>query len=325
MPVVTATEENIDRAAELIRSGRIVAFPTETVYGLGADATDGDAIAHIFAVKERPSFDPLIVHICAREMLPSLVTTIPEPAAILARRFWPGPLTIVLPKTPIVADIATAGLLTVAVRMPDHPVALELIKRAERPIAAPSANLFGHISPTTARHVVDQLGDRVPLVLDGGPCRVGLESTIISFIDREPLLLRPGGLSLEQIEALIGPVRQAASGEGPLAPGRGSSHYAPRTALTVIEDPNEVSQEERSCAALLLVQPLSEEQMETAAGFAHIELLAEADRLEHAAAALFAAMHHLDRGRFQHIYAVSIPETGLGRAIMDRLRRAQNG
>jgi L-threonylcarbamoyladenylate synthase len=332
MRVVPATSEHIAQAAALIRSGEVVAFPTETVYGLGADATNGDAVARVFAIKERPSFDPLIVHIAAEEMLARLVTTVPEPVAKLTHRFWPGPLTVVLPKSLVIPAIVTAGLPAVAVRMPDHPVALELIERAARPIAAPSANRFGHVSPTTAHHVLEQLGDRIPLVLDGGPCRVGIESTIVSFVDHEPLLLRPGGLTLEAIEAVIGPVRPAATGEGPLAPGRAARHYAPRTPLTVIDSPAEVSPEHRTRAALLLVQPLPDEGAEhhnnpprrpRTEGFAHVELLAASGHLERAAAALFASMRQLDAGGFERIYAVAIPERDLGRAIMDRLRRAQ--
>jgi L-threonylcarbamoyladenylate synthase len=332
MRVVPATSEHIAQAAALIRSGEVLAFPTETVYGLGADATNGDAVARVFAIKERPSFDPLIVHIAAEEMLTRLVTVVPDPVAKLTRRFWPGPLTVVLPKSLVIPDIVTAGLPAVAVRIPDHPVALELIERAARPIAAPSANRFGHVSPTTAQHVLDQLGNRIPLVLDGGPCRVGLESTIVSFVDHEPLLLRPGGLILEDIENVIGPIRIAAAGEGPLAPGRAARHYAPRTPLTVIKSPAEVPPKQRADAALLLVQPLPDEASRHndkpqwnagTEGFGHVELLAAAGHLERAAAALFASMRQLDAGGFEHIYAVAIPERGLGRAIMDRLRRAQ--
>jgi L-threonylcarbamoyladenylate synthase len=333
MRIVPATSEHIAHAAALIRSGQVLAFPTETVYGLGADATNADAVARVFAVKDRPSFDPLIVHIAAAETLARLVTMVPDPVGRLTHRFWPGPLTVVLPKSLVIPDIVTAGLPAVAVRMPDHPVALELIEQAACPIAAPSANRFGHVSPTTAQHVLEQLVDRIPLVLDGGPCRVGLESTIVSFVDQEPLLLRPGGLTLEDIESVIGPIRIAAAGEGPLAPGRIARHYAPRTPLTVINSPGEVSPEHRTRAALLLIQPLPDaasrahgtrpQQHTSTKGFAHIELLAAAGRLERAAAALFASMRQLDAGRFERIYAVAIPERGLGRAIMDRLRRAQ--
>jgi L-threonylcarbamoyladenylate synthase len=332
MPVVPATSEHIALAAALIRSGQVLAFPTETVYGLGADATNGHAVARVFAVKERPSFDPLIVHIAAEETLARLVTVIPDPVAKLTHRFWPGPLTVVLPKSLVIPDIVTAGLAAVAVRMPDHPVALELIEQAARPIAAPSANRFGHVSPTTAQHVLEQLGDRIPLVLDGGPCRVGLESTIVSFVDEEPLLLRAGGLILEDIESVIGPIRIAVAGEGPLAPGRAARHYAPRTPLTVINSSAEVSAEHRTGTVLLLIQPLPDEAARhhnkaqhhpDTEGFAHVELLAAAGNLERAATALFARLRQLDAGGFEHIYAVAVPERGLGRAIMDRLRRAQ--
>jgi len=334
MAIVPATAENISRAAAFIRGGDVVAFPTETVYGLGAAATNAVAAARVFEIKERPSFDPLIVHISAPSILADLVTAVPDRVASLTRRFWPGPLTVVLPKRQGVPDIVTAGLPSIAVRVPDHPVALELIARAGCPIAAPSANRFGQLSPTTASHVVEQLGTRVSLVLDGGPCRVGVESTIVSFLGGEALLLRPGGVSMEEIESLIGPVRVAAHGEGPLAPGRTARHYAPRTPLTLVDRPGEVPAEQRSHAALLLVQPLTRLPHRTPAtspspdetrGFARVEILADAGRLDLAAAGLFGAMRRLDERGFAHIYAVVIPEMGLGRAIMDRLRRAQTG
>jgi tRNA threonylcarbamoyl adenosine modification protein (Sua5/YciO/YrdC/YwlC family) len=202
-----ATPDAIAAAADLIRRGALVAFPTETVYGLGADATDAGAVARVFEVKARPSFDPLIVHIDSAAMLARVAVTVPPTATALIERFWPGPLTIVLPKTARICGITTAGLPSVAVRMPDHPVARALIEAAQCPIAAPSANPFGYVSPTTAAHVDAQLGGQIPLILDGGPCRVGVESTIVSFLDHQPALLRAGGVALEDLERVTGPLR----------------------------------------------------------------------------------------------------------------------
>jgi L-threonylcarbamoyladenylate synthase len=314
--IVSATPENVGRAAGLIRAGEVVAFPTETVYGLGADATDARAVARIFEIKERPSFDPLIVHIEAA-WWPELVTGIPEDARALAQRFWPGPLTIVLPKTDRIPDVVTAGLPSVAVRVPAHPVARALIEASGRPIAAPSANPFGYVSPTTAAHVEDQIGARVPLILDGGPCRVGIESTVISFLRERPALLRPGGVTLEQIEEIIGPVEPASSPSAPEAPGQLPRHYAPRTALTLVRAVEDIPLAERASAALLLPHPVA-----GATGFRHVELLAEREDLIQAAANLFGCLRKLDAGGHERIYAVAVPERGLGRAIMDRLRRA---
>ena len=197
---VKATEENIKLAGKIIKEGGLVAFPTETVYGLGANALNPYAVAKIFEVKKRPTFDPLIVHISKIEWLEKLTTQVDEKALKLIEKFWPGPLTLVLPKSNIVPDIVTAGLPTVAIRMPSHNVALALIENAETPISAPSANPFGYISPTTADHVERMLGDKIDLILDGGKCPIGIESTVLSLIDEEPKILRPGGLPVEEIE-----------------------------------------------------------------------------------------------------------------------------
>jgi L-threonylcarbamoyladenylate synthase len=280
-------------------------------------------VTRVFEIKARPSFDPLIVHLSEADMLEDVAVAVPDGARTLTHVFWPGPLTLVLPKKGSVPDIVTAGLTSVAVRMPDHPVALELIKRSERPIAAPSANRFGMISPTTAQHVADQLGADISLILDGGPCRIGIESTIVSFATPDPLLLRPGGVSVEEIEAIVGPIRIAEKGEGPVAPGRLPRHYAPFTPLTVVDTLNTVTPAKRTDTALLLVLPLDSRESTDAQGFAHVETLAPSGDLKEAAANLFATMRRLDAGGFAHIYAVAIPEQGLGLAIMDRLRRAQ--
>ena len=222
------------QAAKIIRHGGIVAFPTETVYGLGADAFNPLAVARIFEAKRRPYFDPLIVHVANPADVKKLVEEIPSNAKKLTERFWPGPLTVVLFKEENIPDIVTAGLPTVAIRMPNHPMALSLIIESKCPIAAPSANPFGYLSPTTAEHVREQLGDQVDLILDGGPCPVGVESTIVSFLEEEPRLLRPGGVSLEEIESIIGKVKiSPIEEERPSAPGMLPKHYAPRTPIVL--------------------------------------------------------------------------------------------
>ena len=200
----------IQKAAGIIQEGGLVAFPTETVYGLGADALNPYAVARIFEVKNRPTFDPLIVHVADIRQAEILVLKFPEKALKLIEKFWPGPLTLVLPKAPIVPDIVTSSLPTVAIRVPNHLMALELIRESGRPIAAPSANPFGQVSPTTVDHVRRSLGNKVDMILDGGPCAIGVESTVISFTGKEPALLRPGGVPLEDIQDLIGKVIQAA-------------------------------------------------------------------------------------------------------------------
>jgi L-threonylcarbamoyladenylate synthase len=310
--------DQILQAAGIINQGGIVAFPTETVYGLGADAFSPLAVARIFEVKKRPFFDPLIVHIASRDDLKKLAKDVPPNAKRLMDRFWPGPLTVVLLKQEAVPDLVTAGLPTVAIRMPNHPMALRLIEAARCPIAAPSANLFGHVSPTTAEHVRDQLGDQVDLILDGGPCRVGVESTILSFVGEAPGLLRPGGLPLEEIESLIGPVgMESSTDDRPLSPGMLPRHYAPRTPI-VIDQNGKLLQaySNKKVGWLAFKEPAQSHP------FHHIEILSKKGDLREAAANLFAAIRRLDALHLDLILVDSIPEVGLGRAIMDRLRRA---
>jgi L-threonylcarbamoyladenylate synthase len=312
-----ATPDAIAAAADLLRRGEVVAFPTETVYGLGADATNARAVAQIYAIKARPTFDPLIVHLADAGALRELADSVPPAATALTQRFWPGPLTIVLRKTDTIPDIVTAGLPSVALRVPDHPVARSLIAATGRPLAAPSANPFGYISPTAAEHVAAQLGEQLPLILDGGPCRVGVESSIVSFVDRDPALLRAGGIGLEDIEAVIGPVRVDTDRSLPLAPGQLPRHYAPRTPITLVASPRQIAPAERAGVALLLPQPSAD-----SSGFAHVEVLSRDGELTTVAANLFAALRRLDDAGFERIVAVATPEVGLGRAVMDRLRRA---
>jgi L-threonylcarbamoyladenylate synthase len=310
----TNTNE-IAKAAALIRAGKTVAFPTETVYGLGADAFNALAVARIFEIKGRPSFDPLIVHLADIAHLEGVASGVPLLAHKLAEKFWPGPLTLVLPKTAAVPDIVTSGLNTVGVRVPDHALARALIEAAGTPVAAPSANLFGRISPTTAQHVRDQLGASVDLILDGGPCRVGVESTIVSFAEARPLVLRLGGVTVEEIEAAIGRVDVfAGSSERPAAPGNLPSHYAPRTPLTLVGADNPVADGEK--IGYLAFQSAPKEK------FGAVEVLSPRGDLREAAANLYGAMRRLDALGFDAILAETAPESGLGRAINDRLRRA---
>jgi L-threonylcarbamoyladenylate synthase len=309
------------QAAEIIKRGGIVAFPTETVYGLGADAFNPLAVARIFEVKRRPYFDPLIVHVANPTDVKNLVKEIPSKAKKLIERFWPGPLTVVLFKEENIPDIVTAGLPTVAIRMPSHPMALSLIKESKCPIAAPSANPFGYLSPTTAEHVREQLGDQVDQILNGGPCPVGVESTIVSFLEERPRLLRPGGVSLEEIESIIGKLNISPNEEErPSAPGMLPKHYAPRTPIVLDWDKKNLDLLEDKNIGLLAFQ-----EPKNYLKFQSIEVLSKKGDLREAAANLFAAIRRLDALNLDLILAESIPEIGLGRAIMDRLRRASSG
>lgn len=316
MPVVPATSANIDRAAALLQNGGVVAFPTETVYGLGANALDARAAARIFEIKARPSFDPLIVHVADDAMLARVAAHVPPLARELARRFWPGPLTLVLEKQPAVPDLVTAGLPTVAVRMPVHPVARTLIERAAVPIAAPSANPFGYLSPTSAQHVERMLGDRVDLILDGGPAQHGVESTIV-MLEPQPALLRHGALPVEAIEAVTGPLlRELPDAARPLAPGRLPQHYSPHVPIRIV-DPASVPMRERADAALLAFR-------ESVPGYRDVRVLSPAGDLREAAAHFFSYLHELDASGAARIDAEPVPQTGLGAAIMDRLNRARH-
>jgi L-threonylcarbamoyladenylate synthase len=306
--IATATDEAIAEAAALLRAGRLVAFPTETVYGLGADATNDKAVAAIYAAKDRPAFNPLIAHVPDLEAALSLVS-FDERALLLAQAFWPGPLTLVLPRRDDcpVAHLASAGLDSLAVRVPGHPVALALLRAAAVPLAAPSANRSEEVSPTTARHVAESLGDRIDLILDGGPCRVGLESTVVDLSGPHPALLRPGGLAPETIEALIGPLATAGHGDAPRSPGMTRRHYAPRLPLRM----NACCPDDGE--ALLAFGEAPEGT--------HLNLSPAGDLVE-AAANLFAMLRTLDKGPHRGIAVRPIPDRGLGRAINDRLRRA---
>ncbi len=241
------TDQQIIDAAAEIRRGGLVAFPTETVYGLGASALNATAVAGIFEVKGRPRFDPLIVHVAEPGQVTDVALSVPPLAMTLIEKFWPGPLSVVLEKQPCVPDIVTAGLSSVAIRCPAHDLARKLIEAAGVPVAAPSANRFGSVSPTTAAHVIEQFGDELPIVLDDGPCRVGVESTVVSFVDSPdgcPTLLRPGGITLEAIEDVVGKVRIRMHQESrPTSPGQLLRHYSPTTPLVLAAEDEHTADE----------------------------------------------------------------------------------
>jgi L-threonylcarbamoyladenylate synthase len=327
-PVVPSTSEHLERAAHALREGRLVGMPTETVYGMAGDALNPAALAGIFEIKRRPFFDPLIVHIERHEDLDALIRTRPEGADLLMKTFWPGPLTLVLPKSDRVPDLATAGLGTVAVRMPAHPVARALLRATGRPLAAPSANPFGSLSPTTAAHVADAFADDttglLACVLDGGACEVGVESTVVGWDDEGlPLLLRAGGVPLEALEAALGrplgtPPPQVDSPHGPVAsPGALPWHYAPRTPLYLTPQPRNAPEGDTEPAGLLWFGAAK-----PPAGYAAVENLSPTGDLREAAANLFAALHRLDSRGLVRIDAHLVPESGLGRAINERLAKA---
>lgn len=314
---------DIELAKELLEKGEVVAIPTETVYGLAGNALHEDAVLSIFEVKKRPAFDPLIIHVASLEQLSAYVDTIPEPARRLAEAFWPGPLTILLPKKKIISDLVTSGLPTVGVRMPNHPLTLRLLEKLDFPLAAPSANPFGYISPTTAQHVADQLGDQIPYILDGGACGIGLESTIVGFENDEPVIYRLGGMSVEQIENVVGKAAvRSHSSSNPKAPGMLSSHYAPRKPLILLpthytSDGSRLSLEGlRDVGALAFKQPLPGILPENQ------RILSPSGSMAEAAKNLFAYLRELDGLNIEMIYAEVLPDDGLGRAINDRLSRA---
>jgi L-threonylcarbamoyladenylate synthase len=328
MDEITSVNERIQEAAGIIRRGGVVAFPTETVYGLGADAFNEKAVARVFEVKRRPYFDPLILHVAEQDWLGGLAIDIPDAAQKLLDAFWPGPLTVVLPKKPAVPDIVTAGLPGAALRMPSNEIALKLIRAAGVPIAAPSANLFGSVSPTAAEHVRAQLGSAADMIIDGGECRVGIESTIISFMGERPALLRPGGAALEDIEAVIGEVAIPDKEElVNQSPGRSGTHYATRTPLVQVGlDVNMAgigSSVPITKIGLIALSPASvPDPSALPPAVVDIEYLSAAGDLREAACRLFAAMRRLDAAGVDVIAALPVPANGLGLAINDRLRRA---
>jgi len=306
----------IAEAARIIKTGGLVAFPTETVYGLGADAFNESAVARIFSVKKRPRFDPLIVHIAAMDQLERIAARIPDAAKRLIETFWPGPLTIIVAKRQGTPDLVTAGLTGVGIRMPANKIALDLITAAQTPVAAPSANSFGGISPTCAEHVRADLGEHIDCIVDGGQCEVGIESTIISFMGPHPLLLRAGGIALEEIERQIGTIIIPERDDlEHAAPGRFKRHYAPKTPLVLVDSCRNPLSGKRM-GLLSLQKPRFER------GFYKEEILSPSGDLTEAACNLFAALKRLDASGVEMIMAVRVPDNGLGRAINDRLMRA---
>jgi L-threonylcarbamoyladenylate synthase len=317
--IYPGTEENIRKGAEILKNGGLVAFPTETVYGLGGNALNPESVAKIFAAKQRPSFDPLISHIAEEETL-DRICRVPSKYHDILTRVWPGSLTIIVPKKDIVPDLVTSGLDTMAVRMPDHPVALELIKASTGVVAAPSANPFGYLSPTRAEHVEKQLGSKIDMILDGGSCRVGVESTVLDLTQGIPQVLRPGGYSVEELETIFGEVRVLnRKVVTPTAPGQMEMHYSPRAVLHIVDSPKDVGQSLRSGAAYVGFR--SDEALNTD-GFEKVEYLSRDGNYIQAAARLFEILHKLDHSGVRTIYAQRVPEEGLGRAVMDRIYKA---
>jgi L-threonylcarbamoyladenylate synthase len=340
------SQQSLAQAASILRRGGTVAFPTETVYGLGANALDAEAVAAIFRAKERPAWDPLIVHVCDQEMLTTLVTEIPETARQLMAAFWPGPLTLLLPRSPAVPDAVTAGRPLVGVRMPAHPVALELIRRAGVPLAAPSANRFGHTSPTTADHVLDDLDGRIDAVLDAGETTVGLESTVLDATASPLLIYRPGAITLDQIRAIAGPVELFqepadldAEPRGSMpSPGTGLRHYAPKARLILVEA-GQGKKADMASGVEGTATVFSHEHVGVmyATGLPGEQSMFESlDHLDFAqvypwgnwsnpddlAHRLYAGLRHLDALGCTVIVCPMPPEQGIGAAIRDRLRKA---
>lgn len=328
-------ERALEYAAEILKKGGIVAFPTETVYGLGGNALDKKAVEEIYRVKGRPADNPLIIHVSGMEQVDELAGEIPAEAALLAEHFWPGPLTLVLHKKEVVPDIITAGLPSVAIRMPAHPLALKLIKKAGLPLAAPSANLSGRPSPTTAEHVLEDLAGRIPAVLDGGPCPVGVESTVLSLLTSPPALLRPGGITLEMLEALLKTrIVDLTSGRGeyfkgtPPSPGMKYRHYAPRAPLYLVEGKGLPQKQQLAelcetlasrgykVALILFEESLGEYPA------AVVKVLGSRKEPQTAAERLYAVLRQLDSLKVDVIVAEGLEEQGLGRAVMNRLRKA---
>jgi L-threonylcarbamoyladenylate synthase len=327
MVILSASDENLRRAGACIARGGLVALPTETVYGLGADAFDARAVARVFEAKARPSFDPLIVHVASLEGVDRVADASSAKARSLMEKLWPGPLTLVMPRRRAVPDIVTSGLDTVAVRLPAHAVARAIIAYSGTAVAAPSANPFGYLSPTLAEHVAQGLGDRVEIIVDGGPCSVGVESTVLDMTVEPPHILRPGGMTAEAIEAVIGPVDRSRAAEAAsvaaASPGLLASHYAPRTPLYLVEAGAIASARPKGRAAALVIGPASSSAMADIAGrFELARYLSPSGDLVEAAAGLFAALHELDRGGFDEIWAERAVDRGLGPAINDRLGKA---
>ncbi|MEK6563683.1 MAG: L-threonylcarbamoyladenylate synthase [Candidatus Omnitrophota bacterium] len=318
----------IQEAAEVIKKGGLVAFPTETVYGLGADAFNPDAVSKIFAAKERPFNDPLIVHVGDKQDLLKLSVEVYKITLDLVDAFWPGPLTLVLRKSAIVSSIVTSGLESIAVRMPDNPIALSLIKAAMTPIAAPSANLFGRPSPVTAEHVLEDLEGKINLILDGGKTQVGVESTILDLTQTPFRILRPGGVNLESLRTIITDI-EPYQGDKILSPGMFKRHYSPKARVILVEENGKAQIDRVNAIASEFSRQgygvgimVKEENKDKYNGDFNIKILGQAKNLSGCAANLFTALRSFDKDGTQVIVAEGVKEEGLGAAIMDRLRKA---
>ncbi len=310
------TGTDIGLAAKLLQAGKLVAIPTETVYGLAGNALAADLVAEIFVAKNRPSFDPLIVHTHSFDAAAQYFTEIPEAAKQLAENFWPGPLTLLLPKSGSIPDIVTAGSPYVGMRVPKHAMTLELLRNLPFPLAAPSANPFGYISPTTPAHVQAQLGDKVSYILDGGPCEVGIESTIVGFEGGKRIVYRLGGIGLEQLKAVIGTIDEVRnSSSKPDAPGMLTVHYAPHVPLVLGSLEDLLPLYAGKAVGVLSFR-------KTSLKATHVEILSANGNVNEAARNIFAALRRLDAAELDVIVAELVPEEGLGRAVNDRLRRA---
>jgi L-threonylcarbamoyladenylate synthase len=315
----TMITTDLKKAKKALQQNNIVAIPTETVYGLAGNAFSDVAIKKIFTLKKRPFYNPLIIHIKSAEFLPEVAIDITKIAIQLAKEFWPGPLTLVLKKQPHISDLVTAGKNTVAIRVPNHPLTLELLNQLEFPVAAPSANPFGSISPTTAHHVHTYFKDDLAIILDGGACEKGIESTIIGFENELPIVYRLGSLSIEHIEAKIGNVvaKTHSDDNSPVAPGMLSRHYAPATATFLTNNVEQLIQAHpNKKIGLLLFQNNVTQTVE------HQEILSKSGNLEEAAKNLYAAMHRLDQLNLDMIIAERLPDIGLGKTMNDKLQRA---
>jgi L-threonylcarbamoyladenylate synthase len=331
--LLAVSDESLEQAAAVLRGGGLAAFPTETVYGLGADAFNTAALAKIFEAKGRPRFDPLIIHIAAISALERIVCLSQLGAAarhklnLLTEKFWPGPLTLILPKQAAVPGLATSGLPTVAVRFPDHQAAQKLIVLAGGAVAAPSANPFGYLSPTRAEHVRDMLGEKADIILDGGPAKVGVESTVLDLCGEQPRILRPGGAPKEAIETLIGTVLAGEDTEqdGVVSPGQLKSHYAPRRPLSIHSPQDMIALDGEAGSAFLFFDSASRDAwLAGGHGGGMVKVLSETGDPIEAAARLFETLHELDQCGVARIHAQLAPQTGLGAAINDRLRRGSN-
>jgi len=309
---------NITLAKQLLEQGQLVAIPTETVYGLAGNALNEKAVLEIFKVKNRPQFDPLIVHVPNLDKAKELAEEIPEKAVKLASHFWPGPLTLLLKKKALIPDLVTSGLDTVAIRCPQHELTQSLLQQLSFPLAAPSANPFGYISPTRPEHVNEQLGDKIPYILDGGECRIGIESTIVGFENEIPVVFRLGGLSIEKIESIAGPVRvQQNTSSNPNAPGQLKSHYSPAKKMMLGNLPALIKQ-----FRTVRVGVLSFQHPVPGVDASDQIILSHSGNLDEAAQHLFASLRTLDKKEVDIILAEEAPDVGLGKAINDRLRRA---